>query len=686
MARCFPLVVTLALSGCMAEEPGDEVGQRNAALAPVTWTDLVGVSATVGGLSKTAPETLWNAGAVSVQTLAGDGFVEFTSDENTTDKQIGLSSGNGGPQHSDIDFAIRLKANGAAMVYEGGAALVAIGSYSPGIVFRVQAEDGVVTYWRNGVLKYTSALAPTFPLLVDTSLRTPGATLTDVKIEPIDFWTAPVGVSVDGRDITKTAPENQFNAGAVSLNTIPSGDGYVEFRAADESSFVAAGLSSGNSNQGLGDIDFAIHLNPTGGVTIFEGGVNVASVPPYHAGDVFRVQVSGGVVTYYRNRVLLYTSAGTPTYPLLLDASIRTPGASILGARLVSGYVTDDCSPYQESLPVPDTQFSEIDAEADVLVAGDSMASPPLAHVYRQTPDGWVLEQSLTKPAAPTQETWGNRPATDGTTIAVRGGAVFQEAGYFQLHRHDGAEWVRNGRIDPCPDGDDDGLTDSAVLGDVFAVREATPNRVRIYRRAGTSWALDGVVTPPPGGQFGAVALGGNRLFVVTSVTGGQSLVQVYRHNPALADPPPTDPCGTANLGKWRLKPSPVADSGHFFDRLAASRAGTRLIVSDLGIEDAHVYELDGGDWVQVAVLTHTPFDPNFGPILQFGGPGGDTFAVVGGSATWLFARTDDGWTQVSYTNYFGTWVAATDDTVFTADRAALAIQVHGIDPLCAAE
>ena len=43
MTRCFPLLVTLSLAGCMAEEPAEEVGRQTAALTPVTWTAMVNV-------------------------------------------------------------------------------------------------------------------------------------------------------------------------------------------------------------------------------------------------------------------------------------------------------------------------------------------------------------------------------------------------------------------------------------------------------------------------------------------------------------------------------------------------------------------------------------------------------------------------------------------------------------------
>ena len=55
----------------------------------------------------------WNAGAVSVETLTGDGYVELTVGETGTGKAAGLSSGDGGQSYTDIDFALRLTASGA---------------------------------------------------------------------------------------------------------------------------------------------------------------------------------------------------------------------------------------------------------------------------------------------------------------------------------------------------------------------------------------------------------------------------------------------------------------------------------------------------------------------------------------------------------------------------------------------
>jgi chitinase len=45
------------------------------------------------------------------------------------------------------------------------------------------------------------------------------------------IWTALVGVTANANSLTKTATTAWGNAGAISTQTIPSGNGYVEFTA-----------------------------------------------------------------------------------------------------------------------------------------------------------------------------------------------------------------------------------------------------------------------------------------------------------------------------------------------------------------------------------------------------------------------------------------------------------------------
>ena len=129
------LVAATLMAGCVAEE---DVGTLATALTPVTWTDLVGVSATGNDLTKTAPVNTFNAGAVSVETIAsGDGYVEFRALEATTAKAAGLSSGNGGAGRADIDFAIQLNSDGVVSIYQGGSKIRNAGTYVAGDFFQV---------------------------------------------------------------------------------------------------------------------------------------------------------------------------------------------------------------------------------------------------------------------------------------------------------------------------------------------------------------------------------------------------------------------------------------------------------------------------------------------------------------------------------------------------------------------
>ena len=51
-----------------------------------------------------------------------------------------------------------------------------------GSTYRIAVEAGAVKYYENGALKYTSALAPSYPLLVDTAILTVGASVQNAVV------------------------------------------------------------------------------------------------------------------------------------------------------------------------------------------------------------------------------------------------------------------------------------------------------------------------------------------------------------------------------------------------------------------------------------------------------------------------------------------------------------------------
>lgn len=291
------------------------------------WENDTGVAISGSDLTKTANDGWGNAGATTVKSVPGDGYLEFTTAENNTYKMAGLSNGNADAGFEDIDFAFYLKGDGNLEIYEFGALRERVGTYAAGDAFRVQASGDTVTYRHNGALVHTSRTTPRHPLLVDTALFTNGATITNATLAD-GFWDNTVGVSVLGARITKTTADPAWDAGATTTASIAA-DGYVEFSTTDTITYKMAGLANGNTNSGFEDIDFAFHMRGDAVLQVYEAGALTADVGTYAAGDRFRIEVAGGAVRYLVNGGEVHVSTRAPTAPLLLDTALYSRNAAI---------------------------------------------------------------------------------------------------------------------------------------------------------------------------------------------------------------------------------------------------------------------------------------------------------------------------------------------------------------------
>ncbi|MBP6703469.1 MAG: hypothetical protein KBH14_09570 [Vicinamibacteria bacterium] len=149
------------------------------------------------------------------------------------------------------------------------------------------------------------------------------------------LWTRLAGVSVNGTSLVRGSGPPLWNAGAISVPVLSAGDGYVEFDATETTSYRMLGLGRGDVNQGFPDLEWAVYLTGNGAFQLFESGVAKTGPMPYATGDRFRVAVESGIVTYRHNGTLSYTSDVPPTYPLVVDTSMYTPGATLANARLL---------------------------------------------------------------------------------------------------------------------------------------------------------------------------------------------------------------------------------------------------------------------------------------------------------------------------------------------------------------
>src|SRR5262249_47472002 len=120
------------------------------------------------------------------------------------------------------------------------------------------------------------------------------------------------------------------DAGAVSAQQITTSTGYLEFTLGEASLARYVGLNRGSTGTSAGEIDFAISIQ-WGNAEVRESGVYRADTPVV-AGDRLRVAVEAGVVKYYKNGTVFYTSAVAPSYPLQADTSLLNSGSAVTNA------------------------------------------------------------------------------------------------------------------------------------------------------------------------------------------------------------------------------------------------------------------------------------------------------------------------------------------------------------------
>jgi hypothetical protein len=157
------------------------------ACGPVTFANAVNVAVNGNGLQKTAGGVGWNAGASSsTQVSAGDGTAQIQVESTSGYRMFGLSNGDPDAGYASIKYGVDILDGGALYVYESGVFRGQIGTCVTGDRLRVAVSGGVVEYSRQAAgsgawtVLYTSTVAPSYPLLLDTSIHTSGAKLQNV--------------------------------------------------------------------------------------------------------------------------------------------------------------------------------------------------------------------------------------------------------------------------------------------------------------------------------------------------------------------------------------------------------------------------------------------------------------------------------------------------------------------------
>jgi hypothetical protein len=324
-------------------------------LVDVVWRDLVNTSVSGDTLTKTGGcDGCLDAGAESDQfTPAGNGYLEFTVMDITHVRYIGFNANGTTTKPTDMLSVLKL-VNGSAEVKEDSQYRTDV-PVKIGDVIRIAVNSGVLTYAKNGTVFYTSAVRLNDPLQVDTALISKGGSFKDVKITVAASggssaagaltgtqnvaWAGLVNTTADGASLVKTGGcDGCQDAGAVSQQQLTSGDGSLEFTVGETGPVLFIGLNDDSTGTGAAEIPFAIKLEG-GYAEVRENGLYRANIAA-GSGDVLRIAVQAGAVSYARNGVMFYTSDTGASYPLRVDTSFVSSGSTVNNVR-ITGFTGD---------------------------------------------------------------------------------------------------------------------------------------------------------------------------------------------------------------------------------------------------------------------------------------------------------------------------------------------------------
>ncbi len=149
-------------------------------------------------------------------------------------------------------------------------------------------------------------------------------------------WINLVNATVTGTTLRKTAGCNGCaDSGGASKQTL-RGNGALELTASETTSLRYVGLGTGTVGQRTSAIKFAFAFRPGGIVEIRERGTYRADAR-FIPGDVLRIAVDNGAVTYTKNGAVVYKSKLPVPAELRGLASLYTTSATVTQAVIILG-------------------------------------------------------------------------------------------------------------------------------------------------------------------------------------------------------------------------------------------------------------------------------------------------------------------------------------------------------------
>lgn len=242
--------------------------------------------------------------------------------------------------------------NTAMAFISGGGSYSHSGNVSSSTKLGLGIENGQITFYLDGKKVLQDSNIPTYPLklygltmelnhyMENIFLKRSPRMNYETKLLP---WTGLNNTTIgSNNEIIKTSGGSAWNAGGVSQIEV-KGDTSIEWINSSTGQY-ALGLSKVSTKEH--PLDHQIRISGTtwyineGTATDIKSGTGVA------IGDVFRIILTtlgaNGIISYYKNDTLLYSSIVNPTIPYYVDTSIYTQGATIEGAKITT------ITPYKE--------------------------------------------------------------------------------------------------------------------------------------------------------------------------------------------------------------------------------------------------------------------------------------------------------------------------------------------------
>ena len=148
--------------------------------AEAVWLNTSNVTVNGNSISKTSNTNNWDTYASTGSLIQNNMFVTSIVSETNTYRVFSLTSSTGSVSPSDNDFCFYLQGTGVLSIVENGTILVNVGNYSTGDSLKILADNGIVKYFQNSNLVYTSSQTPTFPMIAEGNLWSSNATIQDV--------------------------------------------------------------------------------------------------------------------------------------------------------------------------------------------------------------------------------------------------------------------------------------------------------------------------------------------------------------------------------------------------------------------------------------------------------------------------------------------------------------------------